>query len=263
MKKNLKNNYKFGWRPQKPDHRDHKFTLTVPVTVQSVYLSDKYKVGLPYDQGQLGSCTANALAFAAQFDLMNKNLQGKAVSPYIPSRLFIYYYERVLENTIAYDAGAEIRDGIKVLNTYGAPSEDLWPYDITQFTVAPPVAAINEGKGLTAFAYQTIASPTTALIVAALQQGLPVVFGITVYESFVSDIVASTGIVPYPGPSETIAGGHAMVIVGYHEVDDSFIVRNSWGTEWGQAGYCRVPASYITNANLTSDFWVIYTLSGN
>lgn len=253
----------FGWRPDKPDHRDHKFTLSKLAPVQSVYLSDKYKVGLPYDQGNLGSCTANALAFAAQFDLMNKDVQGKTTSSFTPSRLFIYYFERLIENTIPIDAGAEIRDGIKVLATYGVPSEDLWSYTISNFAVAPPIAAITYGKKLTAITYQSVDNTNKQLIINALIQGLPVVFGVTVYESFLSDIVAQTGIVPYPGPSESVAGGHAMVIVGYHATDDSFIVRNSWGTTWGQEGYCRIPAAYLTNEDLATDFWVVYSLSGN
>lgn len=256
-------NKRFGWNPQKPDHRDHKFTLENLAPIQSIYLSDKYKMALPYDQSSLGSCTANALAFAAHFDLLNKNVQNRLVSPFIPSRLFIYYYERVLEGSVSTDSGAEIRDGIKVLVSNGIPSEDVWPYDISQFAVTPSQLAVTYANKLHGLKYASVDNTNKALIVNALMQGLPVVFGVTVYESFMTDQVAATGIVPYPGQNESVAGGHAMVIVGYHSPDDTFIVRNSWGTNWGQGGYCRIPASYLTNPDLATDFWVVYSLQAS
>lgn len=255
--------YKFGWKPDKPDHRDFKFKLEKLAPIQSVYLSDRYKLALPYDQGALGSCTANALAFAGHFDLLNKNVQNRVVSPFLPSRLAIYYYERQLEGTIPYDAGAEIRDGIKVLANQGLPSEDLWPYAISQFTVAPDANTISWGKKLTAIKYESVDNTNIQLIINALLLGLPVIFGVTVYESFLSDQVAATGIVPYPGINERVAGGHAMAIVGYAAQYDAFIVRNSWGVNWGQGGYCRIPSAYICSSDLCADFWVVYSLSAN
>lgn len=254
---------KFGWKPDKPDHRDFKYKVERLAPIQSIYLADKYNLALPYDQGDLGSCTANALAFAAHFDLLNKHVQNRTVAPFIPSRLFIYYYERVLEDSVKYDSGAEIRDGIKVLATYGIPSEDTWPYAISQFATIPPATATFWAKKLTGLTYQSVDNTNKALLITALTQGLPVVFGATVYNSFVSDQVAKTGIVPYPAAHEQVAGGHAMCIVGYHSEDDSFIVRNSWGIHWGQGGYCRIPAAYLTNPDLATDFWVLYTLSAN
>lgn len=256
-------NRKFGWRPDKPDQRDHKFRVERLAPIQSIYLSTNYNLSVPYDQGDLGSCTANALAFAAHFDLLNKNVENRVVAPFIPSRLFIYYYERVIENSVSIDAGAEIRDGIKVLASQGIPSEDTWPYDISTFASAPPAEAISYGKKLTSLKYESVDNTNKQLLINALLQGLPIVFGITVYESFMSDTVATSGLVPFPATTETVAGGHAMTIVGYHAADDAFIVRNSWGTAWGQAGYCRIPATYLTNSDLATDFWVIYTLSAN
>lgn len=255
--------YKFGWKPDKPDHRDFKFKLEKLAPIQSVYLSDRYKLALPYDQGALGSCTANALAFAGHFDLLNKNVQNRLVSPFLPSRLAIYYYERQLEGSIPYDAGAEIRDGIKVLASQGLPSEDVWPYNISNFTTAPDANTIAWGKKLTAIKYESVDNTNIQLIINALLLGLPITFGVTVYESFLSDQVAATGIVPYPGRNERVAGGHAMAIVGYAAQYDSFIVRNSWGTNWGQGGYCRIPSAYLTSPDLAADFWVVYSLSAN
>lgn len=251
--------YKFGWRPDKPDHRDRKFSLQHLAPIQSVYLASKYKLCLPYDQGSLGSCTANGIAFLAQFDLLNKH-DNVQIAPFRPSRLFIYYYERSLEGTIDTDAGAEIRDGIKVIASNGIPSEDVWPYDINQFAVKPSNLAISYANHLNSLTYESVDNTNKQLIVNALIKGYPVVFGMTVYDSFMTDKVAATGIVPMPALSESVQGGHCMVIVGYRKEDDTFIVRNSWGTSWGQQGYCRIPASYLTNNDLSTDFWVVYSL---
>lgn len=254
---------KFGWRPDKPDHRDYKFKIERLLPIQPVYLSDKYNLALPYDQGDIGSCTGNGLSFACHFALLNKNVSGKPIAPFRPSRLFIYYYERVIENTVSIDAGAEIRDGIKVLAAQGIPSEDAWIYDTTQFATKPSDYAISCGKKLTSLRYESLDNTNKQLLVNALLQGLPIVFGVTVYTSFMSDYVAATGIVPYPGKDETVEGGHCMVIVGYSQQYDAFIVRNSWGVHWGQDGYCRIPAAYLCNPDLATDFWVVYTLQNN
>ncbi len=88
------------------------------------------------------------------------------------------------------------------------------------------------------------------------------VFGFSVYESFESDSVASTGVVPMPSPNEQLLGGHAVVLVGYDDTKKVWIVRNSWGTNWGQAGYFTMPYAYLTNSNLASDFWTISTVTG-
>lgn len=254
---------KFGWKKDKVDPRDYKFKAERLAPLQTVYLAHTYNLGKVFDQGDLGSCTANGLAFAGYFDLLNKNVT-KTVSPFIPSRLAIYYWERALEGTVTEDAGAEIRDGVKVININGLPSEDLWPYTVSQFAVAPPASCVTYGAKLTALRYESVDNTNKQLIITALVQGLPVVFGTTVYSSFMTEEVEQTGIVPMPNTAtEQVQGGHCMVIVGYDVTLDAFIVRNSWGTGWGQGGYCRIPAAYITSADLCSDFWVVYTLSVN
>ena len=87
-----------------------------------------------YDQGSLGSCTANAIAAALEFLQMAEGLP----QVFTPSRLFIYYNERAMEGTVDSDSGAMIRDGIKSVNAQGAPPESLWPYDIATFSRNPP-----------------------------------------------------------------------------------------------------------------------------
>ena len=95
------------------------------------------------------------------------------------------------------------------------------------------------------------------LMKGCLASGFPFVFGFTVYESFESNAVASSGIVPMPAPNEKIVGGHAVVLVGYNDAVDRFRVRNSWGTRWGQKGYFEMPYLYVTSGSLASDFWVV------
>lgn len=249
----------YGWIPDKIDLKDIKYTLEKLAPIQRVNLHDNYKLPIIYDQGNLGSCTGNGVAKIIHFDLLNKH--SHLVDKFFtPSRLFIYYYERLLEGTVNIDAGAEIRDGIKVANTYGVPSEDLWPYDIAKFNTAPSKEAVDEALQFEAIEYRWIDNTNKQLIVNALLEGYPVVFGFRVFESFESDIVTRTGVVPMPRSGEGILGGHCMVIFGYSVLYDAFIFANSWGTAWGQHGYGRIPAAYLTNPEYASDFWIINTI---
>ena len=114
---------RYGWIPDLPDHRDRKFALSAPVPIPPAV---DLRPGCPpvYDQGQLGSCTGNAIAAALEFERIKQGLPD-----FMPSRLFIYYNERAMEGTVASDSGAQIRDGIKSVNTQGDCPETLWPYD--------------------------------------------------------------------------------------------------------------------------------------
>ncbi len=90
-----------------------------------------------------------------------------------------------------------------------------------------------------------------------LASGYPFVFGFTVYESFESQEVAQTGIVPMPDWNERAMGGHCVVAVGYEDTQQSFIIRNSWGRNWGMNGYYTMPYAYLSNPNMADDFWTI------
>jgi C1A family cysteine protease len=252
--------FRGGWFPQLPDHRDRKYTLQKETAVQSVYLSSKYNLGHIFDQASLGSCVSQSVGFLVYFDLLNKK-DITQVAPFVPSRLFIYYYGRLLEgDPLDQDTGLDIRTGIKVINQQGAPSEDLWAYNIDKFAVKPSQAAINQASQFLSVEYKSIDNTNKQLLVAALQEGFPIAFGFTVYESFMSDKVAANGIVPMPALTEKIVGGHAVVIVGYMAGTDSFICRNSWGDSWGQGGYFRMKSDYICNPDLASDFWIISSI---
>lgn len=248
----------YGWKPQFPDHRDFKFTHEVSGPIVTTTLFEKYNIPPVYDQGQLGSCTGNDGAGILQFALMNKNkVPNPTATLYYPSRLFIYYNARIPEGTTDQDAGATIRDMIKGLKKYGACSENLLPYDISKFADTPSEKCYTQAINFEVVSYQSVDNTNRSAIVAALATGHPVAFGFTVYESFESGQVARTGVVPMPGPNEEVLGGHAVSIFGYNAENNYYICRNSWGKAWGINGYFHMPASYIEDPNLCSDFWII------
>jgi C1A family cysteine protease len=207
-----------------------------------------------YDQGHLGSCTANAIGAAFEFDQVKEGYKD-----FMPSRLFIYYNERAMEGTIDTDSGAMIRDGMKSVAKVGVCAEDTWAYDISKFTEKPPTKAYTEAKKHQALIYKRVI-PTLHQLQGGLAAGYPIVFGFSVYESFMSPDVAKTGEVPLPPRNEQLIGGHAVVAIGYDDKIQRFIVRNSWGKGWGKKGYCTMPYGYLTDPQLARDFWAIYTV---
>jgi C1A family cysteine protease len=171
------------------------------------------------------------------------------------SRLFVYYNERVMEGTVRQDAGASIRDGIKTLVQKGVCTEALWPYDISKYKVKPTAECFYNGATRKVVTYSRI--ETLLDMQNCLAAGFPFVFGFSVYDSFESATVAQTGIVNLPAKGEKLLGGHAVLCVGYDNATQRFLVRNSWGTGWGQQGYFTMPYAYLTNRNLSDDFWTI------
>ena len=242
----------YGWNPDIPDGRDLMYAAPPEVVAQ---LPDKVDLRPQcppvYDQGQLGSCTANSIGGALEFDQIKEGQQ-----PFTPSRLFIYYNEREIEGTVGSDSGAQIRDGVKSVNQLGAPPETDWPYDISKFTEKPPQQAYDDGAQHKAILYQRL-TQTLNQLKGCLAAGYPFVFGFVVYESFESQEVASTGQGQLPKAGEKQLGGHAVLAVGYDESEQRFIVRNSWGAGWGMQGYFTLPYPYLLQQTLSSDFWTI------
>ena len=246
---------RYGWRRDQPDQRDRPFARAKIETLATLPASIDLRPGCPavYDQLELGSCTANAAAGAIQFDDTLQKLPAV-----MPSRLFIYYNERSIEGTTASDAGASIRDSIKSVAQWGVPPETEWPYDPTQLTVEPPATVYADAGKHLALVYESIDQDLNELK-ACLAAGYPFLFGFTVYQSFESDATAKTGIVRYPGFFERPVGGHAVMAVGYQDADQMFVCRNSWGADWGGAGYFFFPYKYMLS-RLASDFWTIRTV---
>jgi C1A family cysteine protease len=245
---------RYGWKPDLPDFRDFVYEPTMFTAAKPLPAAVDLRPRCPavYDQGQLGSCTANAIAAAFEFDLLKQGLPD-----FMPSRLFIYFNERAMEGTIETDSGAVIRDGIKTLKVRGVCDESIWPYEIGRFTYRPTDQAFASALSNQALKYRRVNNKILHSIMSALAEGFPVVFGFTVYESFESQAVATTGIVPMPEPNEQVLGGHAVLCVGYDQAKQEFIVRNSWGPGWGDKGYCYFPFPYLNSTDLADDFWVV------
>jgi C1A family cysteine protease len=243
----------YGWIPDLPDQRDRRYAA--PLTqLEPLPASVDLRPLCPpvYDQGQLGSCTANAIAGALEFDQIKQALDDV----FAPSRLFIYYNERVIENTVDEDAGAMIRDGIKSVAKQGAPHEKLWPYAIAKFRTKPSAPSYKDAAKHPAVLYQRV-TQDAAEFRGCLASGYPFVFGFAVYESFESAQVAKSGHVGVPSPNERMIGGHAVLCVGYDDSRNWFIMRNSWGDNWGMKGYFTMPYVYLEDPNLADDFWTI------
>ena len=244
----------FGWIKDKVDKRDFLFfPLREVVAVRPIKVNLTNQMPPVYNQGDLGSCTANAINGTVEFLNMKQHKEK-----WTPSRLFVYYNEREMEGTIGRDAGASIRDGIKSINAQGVCKEDpTWPYDIKKFTMKPNPKAYAEAMLHQSLKYLKV-SQVKSDIETRLYQGLPIVCGIKVYESFMK--AETTGVVPMPKTGwfgEKLLGGHAIMIVGYDSVKNVFFCRNSWGDKWGDKGYFTIPYAYILSSKLSSDFWTI------
>lgn len=198
------------------------------------------------DQRDLGSCTGNALANAYEL-LVNKESPQEFADL---SRLFIYYNIRRLDGTTATDSGGYLRDGIKAIKRYGICTEKLWPYNINKFDVEPSVAAYEDAKLRSIKNYRKLANIDDVL--DALNNNIPVVFGITVFEDF-DYITRRNPIVPMPRYNDP-GSGHAMCMVGYDIPKRLLMAKNSFGTKWGYEGYCWIPFEYFADHGY--DMWV-------
>src|SRR5690242_6215044 len=237
---------RYGWVADLPDHRDHIYSAPMQVVTSlpsKVDLSSQCPA--VYDQGQLGSCTANAIAGAIEFDLMKEKKKD-----FMPSRLFIYYNERDIEGTVDSDSGAQIRDGIKSIASQGDCPEKEWSYDISKFAQKPPQKCYDDALKHKAVQYQRI-TRTLNQMKGCLASGYPFVFGFTVYDSFESEEVAKTGQLNMPSAGENVVGGHAVLAVGYDDTQNRFIVRNSWGASWAMKGYFTMPYGYLLDQNFS------------
>lgn len=261
---------RYGWSPDLPDQRDQVYAAPLrqlgPLPAR---MDLRRQCPTVYNQGLIGSCTANAIAGAIEFDLMKQSL-----ADFVPSRLFIYYNERDMEHSVPLDNGAQIRDGIKSVNQLGVCPETQWPYVPTppnpntnvwpagaRPAQKPPPACYREALNHQVVSYQRV-SRDLAQLKGCLAAGYPFVFGFTVYDSFEGEAVKRTGMLNMPSSSEAVVGGHAVLAVGYDDVAQRFIVRNSWGAKWGQKGYFTIPYTYLLTGSLALDFWTIRMVEG-
>jgi len=246
-------NRKLGWKPDKPDQRDlwyHNYKLMHLAARQDKVVDLRHNCPPIWDQGELGSCTAHAIAAILEYNRIQQKIQD-----FTPSRLFIYYNERWMEGTITSDAGAEIRDGIKSVATQGYCDEHLWAYHPEYFAFKPPAACYQNAKKYKALNYYRLDNTNLDVLRSCLDNGELFVFGAAIYDSFYQG--DKGGHVPMPQVHEKMLGGHAICCVGYNDFTKEFMIRNSWGTSVGDHGIYYMPYSYLTNANLCDDFWSI------
>ncbi len=209
-----------------------------------------------FDQGNINSCSANAVSAAIYYDMVKQNWR----SPFVPSRLFIYYNERKLAGTLdekkygQIGAPVSLRDCITSVHEQGYCKERMWPYDTEKLYIEPPAAAFDTAKMHHTYTYQRIDSKLADLK-ACIAEGFPFMFGIDVYESFESDAVSKSGMVPMPAATEKQIGGHAVLAIGYDEEKRQFIFRNSFGSGWGKDGYGYMPYDFVLKYGF--DFWVL------
>ena len=187
------------------------------------------------------------------------------------SRLFLYKVTRNLLHWTG-DTGAQIRTTIGALVLFGVPPEEYWPYDITTFDTEPPAFCYSFAKNYGAITYYRLDAQgiTKTELLASIQKGLvsgfPAMFGFTVYSS-INQAPTNGGRIPFPGTQEKVEGGHAVVAVGYDDsltiqntnpngpsTKGAFLIRNSWGTSWGDAGYGWLPYEYMLQ-ELAVDWW--------
>jgi papain like protease len=266
----------FGWLPDPPDHRDWKVRhpqvkarlaavlprleapangaqAPVPAGVGRMRVDLRRWCSPIEDQGDIGSCTAQATVGALEyFEMKTRRTHVDA------SRLFLYKVTRRYLGWTG-DSGAFLRSAIKALRLFGACPEAFWPYDPRRLDAEPEPFHYALAQNFKAIEYFRL-DGTPDQLRSALDSGLPFVFGFTCFSSLASPETARTGVIPFPGPGESIVGGHAVLAVGYG--DSHILIRNSWGPGWGQKGYGFLPWNYFDASHpLAEDAWALVNAS--
>lgn len=259
--------YLYNWRKPAPVKTKFKKVAKFAAPVELPASIDlRSELGPVFDQGQLGSCTANALASAWNFleiqDRKNKVAAGEVfdMSKFVSaSRLFIYYQERSMEGTIDQDSGAELSDGAQAMKVVGACDETVWPYAPAKFNITPSNEAYQEANKHQISDFAALSQDIESLK-QCLAQGLPFVFGFQVYESFEDQAWwnSTNALMPMPNvDSEQLLGGHAQIAVGYDDEKQAVLVMNSWGTSFCMGGFYWMPYALISNSNLADECIVL------
>lgn len=205
------------------------------------------------DQGNIGSCVANA--FSLNISYITKNNTELC-------RLLHYELSRIFDNTpLNQDDGTYIRTACKILLNYGICDENIYPYtekNVSNYDLLTPVSTFQNLKLFTKFQYIFIKQDIDSIKAALSNYNSPIIFGFLVYDSFMTSAVSNTGFVPIPNTQkENLQGGHCMNIIGYNDDIKYFICANSWGVSWGANGYCYIPYEFLLNPNLGFDFCVL------
>lgn len=203
------------------------------------------------NQSDIGSCVGNAIVGDLEY------LEKQEGLPFVDlSRMFVYYNARLETNSTSTDSGSVISLAMGTLKKMGVCPETTYPYDTSKVFMRPTWEAYREAFAHTiieCYMIGTTGDQHHLDIKAALQARHPVVFGTPVWNEIFN--VSSDGKLPMPNTSTQPIGGHALLIVGADFTQRYYIVRNSWGTGWGDLGYCYVPFDYLDAAG-AGDFWV-------
>lgn len=240
---------RYNWIPDLPDFRDQRFMIPGALTVPMV----KSLICPPIqDQKDEGSCVYNALTSGMEAVEIDQNI----IPPIMFSRQFGYFDYRKQNGEIEQDNGASIREAIKLVAKDGVCLESTWPYTSANFAKEPPPKCWKEAQAHKILQYLSL--KTVSAMLACMASGFGFVGGISVYESFESDQVAKTGIIPIPEKGEKLLGGHALYFGGgFDQHRAMFKGQNSWGPNWGLQGNFWIPFAYLANPGLASDFWTI------
>lgn len=244
---------KFGWKKDRPDKRDWLYSWRPYKGIIPRRVDLRDRCSAIEDQGNLGSCVGNATVGNVEFlDRFTTDSFREA------SRLFVYYNARKMIGMEDEDSGCHIRDAVKSLVSKGVCSEGLWPYEVRKFAVPPSDECYTDALEHQVTEYRRIQNLEE--MKACLAEGYPVVMGFYVYKSCMADEVTRTGHIPFPSCIERYRGGplggHAVMACGYNDDTQELIIRNSWGTGWGDKGYGYLPYKFITES-LADDFWTI------
>jgi C1A family cysteine protease len=263
--KSSKPQHQYKLKRQKPDERDIPFDHQAFLGAAPLPSGFDLRPGCPpvRDQGQEGSCTSFAGTVCREMLAEGPSL--------ILAPACLYYEERALESTTLEDSGASIRDECKATQKFGICPETDMPYVAGDYTTAPSAQAVTDAAPYKISAYKAVLG-AEAVKIALVSRKQPVLIGMTVYASMESDAVAKSGILPIPKNSEQKMGGHAVLIVGYKDAakpslcdcirslftgksTGNFIVRNSWGDQWGLQGYFQMSYEYFSK--YTYDYWIM------
>jgi C1A family cysteine protease len=272
--------YKFGWKPDLPIRLNlYRFDFSLSLaTAPPPSVDLRPEMPDVYDQHDIGACTSNAVAACIQFVRRKNHLPND----FVPSRLFIYYFGRQIEQSIDTDGGLAISDAITVIENKGVPSEADWPYDgtapdehnkfqPTSRAIAPPRQAILNEAGLHRTTSAFSLDQDLGQMKACLALGYPFVFGFTIYKSFFDNNATPPlplKTIPMPPDADQPVGGHAVVAVGYKDDQTALgggylICRNSWGLKdiadrpMQDGGHFYMPYAYALDRDLSSAFWTI------
>ena len=244
-------NRKFGALRDVDDTRDQRYRASLPAVAMRPYVDLREWGGPIKDQGAEGSCTGHAFSSARESIARRYEKAAPILSPQ-----FLYVEELLANGSFPKDEGAMPRTGCQVLTAKGCCEASLYPYVAGRLT-APTAKQAQNALEYKTGAYHRIATLPDFLACLADPTPWPILVGFVVYESFMSDQVAETGLMPIPLPGELPEGGHEVMCLGYDLPKQLALIQNSWGDAWGQRGYFWMPFQVI--AGPETDLWTVHT----